>query len=163
MSCHPAAGPSTTACHASNPSTEGEMASTPAIYTPVIGPTHISTSYADSACSSNSDVSPFFYEGIWLEGPDTPQDASTEQTPLLSAPVTFDPELDGFQVNITDAVSLKPRDPESGSLVQVEEVVGVGMRLSSMIGRLWRWVLGIFQRYGLVYNTGNENEEEEEE
>ncbi|KAG0138559.1 hypothetical protein HOY82DRAFT_545212 [Tuber indicum] len=162
MSCNPAAGSSTMACYFGHPSTDEEIANTPAIYTPVIGPTHISMSYADSACSSNSDVSPFFYEGVWLEGPDAPQGVSTEQTPLLSAPVPFDPELDGFQLNISDAVRFKPGDLESGSLAQVEDVVGFGTRLSSVLGRLWGWVLGIFQRCGLVCNTGDENGEEEE-
>ncbi|PWW79938.1 hypothetical protein C7212DRAFT_349881 [Tuber magnatum] len=160
MSYHPTARSSTIACHTSYPLTDEEIASAPAIYTPVIRPTHISTSYADSTCSSNSDVSPFFYEGIWLEGPDVPQDASTEQTPLLSAPVTFDPELDGFQVNTTGAVSLKSGDLESGPLAQVEEVVGAGEEPSTIMGGVWRWVLRIFQRCGLVSATeaGNGNE-----
>jgi len=151
------------AYYSGHPLTDEEIANTPAIYTPVIGPTHISMSYADSTCSSNSDVSPFFYEGIWLEGPDAPQGVLTEQTPLLSAPVPFDPELDGFQLDIAGAVPLKPGDLESGSLAQVENVVGLGTRLSSVIGRLWGWILGIFQSCGLVGDTGDENGEGEED
>lgn len=110
-------------------------------------------------------MSPFFYEGIWLEGPDAPQDASTEQTPLLSAPVTFDPELDGFSVNTTEPMPLKSGDLESGSLAQAGEVVGIGTRLSSIIRRLWKWILGVFQSCGLVADSGavDENESEEEE
>ena len=132
----------------------------------MIRPTHISTSYADSTCSSNSDVSPFFYEGIWLEGPDEPQDASTEQTPLLSAPATFDPELDGFSVNTTEPVPLKPGDLESGALIQAGEVVGIGTRLSSFVRRLWGWIKSVFQNCGgLVADPKavDENESEEEE
>ena len=143
-----------------------EIYSFPAVYTPVIRPTHISMSYADSTCSSNSDVSPFFYEGIWLEGPDDePQDLFTEQTPLLSAPDTFDPELDGFSVNITEPVPLKPGDLESGPLVQAGEVVGIGARLSSFVRRLWGWIKSVFQNCGLVADPEavDENESEEEE
>lgn len=112
-------------------------------------------------------MSPFFYEGIWLEGPDAPQDAPTEQTPLLSAPVTFDPELDGFSVNATEPVPLKSGDLESGSLGQAGEVVGIGTRLSSIIRRFWNWILRVFQSCGLVADPGavdeNENEDEDEE
>jgi len=111
-------------------------------------------------------VSPFFYEGIWLEGPDGPQDASTEQTPLLSAPPTFDPELDGFSVNTTEPVPLKSGDLESGSLVQTGEVVGIGTRLSSLVRRLWNWIKSVFKSRGLAAEPGavddNENEEVEE-
>ncbi|CUS15448.1 unnamed protein product [Tuber aestivum] len=154
MSYHPTARSAAMACHTSYPLTDEEIASAPAIYTPVIRPTHISTSYAHSACSSTSDVSPFFYEGIWLEGPDVPQDATTEQTPLLSAPVPFDPELDGFQLSTTDCVSLKSRDLESGTHAQVEEVMGVREGLFSVIGGLWRWILRFFQCCGLPFSTG---------
>ena len=102
-----------------------------------------------------------------MEGPDAPQDAPTEQTPLLSAPVTFDPELDGFSVNATEPVPLKSGDLESGSLGQAGEVVGIGTRLSSIIRRFWNWILRVFQSCGLVADPGavdeNENEDEDEE
>ncbi|RPA94319.1 hypothetical protein L873DRAFT_1792997 [Choiromyces venosus 120613-1] len=117
-------------------------ASAPAIDAPVIGPTHTSTSHADSTRSSNSDGD------------------STEETPLLSALTPFDPQLDGFQINTNDNVSLKSGDLESGSLAQVEEDVGVGTRLSSIFGRFWRWILKIFRCCGHVANSITDNEPE---
>lgn len=101
-----------------------------------------------------------------MEGPDEPQDASTEQTPLLSAPATFDPELDGFSVNTTEPVPLKPGDLESGALIQAGEVVGIGTRLSSFVRRLWGWIKSVFQNCGgLVADPKavDENESEGEE